>query len=120
MLGDDDGWSGVLPWSAVLEGKDEPRRPAADAMSPRSALAYPDEILRTIADRMAARAPRRASRRRPRRSPQLVGSVTQFDLLDARQKLLEEERQAERVLTLRRRPADRRAGGDCAVRVDAD
>ena len=32
----------------------------------------------------------------------LVGLVTQFDLLQARQKLLEEERHAERVLTLRR------------------
>ncbi len=32
----------------------------------------------------------------------LDGLVTQFDLLEARQKLLEEERRAERVLTLRR------------------
>lgn len=32
----------------------------------------------------------------------LDGLVTQFDLLEARQKLLEEERHAERVLTLRR------------------
>jgi hypothetical protein len=31
-----------------------------------------------------------------------VGLVTQFDLLDARQKLLEEERKAERVLLVRR------------------
>ena len=30
------------------------------------------------------------------------GLITQFDLLAARQKLLEEERHAERVLTLRR------------------
>ena len=32
----------------------------------------------------------------------LDGLITQFDLLAARQKLLEEERHAERVLTLRR------------------
>ena len=32
----------------------------------------------------------------------LVGLITQFDLLEARQKLLEEERHAERVLTMRR------------------
>ncbi len=32
----------------------------------------------------------------------LDGLITQFDLLEARQKLLEEERRAERVLTLRR------------------
>ena len=36
----------------------------------------------------------------------LDGLVTQFDLLEARQKLLEEERHAERVLTLRRVRAD--------------
>ena len=32
----------------------------------------------------------------------LDGLITQFDLVAARQKLLEEERHAERVLTLRR------------------
>jgi predicted transcriptional regulator len=31
----------------------------------------------------------------------LEGLITQFDLLQARQKLLEEERRAERVLTMR-------------------
>ena len=35
-------------------------------------------------------------------SKHLRGLITQFDLLQARQKLLEEERHAERVLTLRR------------------
>ena len=34
----------------------------------------------------------------------LVGLLTQFDLLMARQKLLEEERRAERVLLVRRVP----------------
>jgi CBS-domain-containing membrane protein len=35
-------------------------------------------------------------------STKFVGLVTQFDLLDARQKFLEEERKAERVLLVRR------------------
>ena len=33
-----------------------------------------------------------------------IGLITQFDLLEARQKLLEEERRAERVLLVRRVP----------------
>jgi chloride channel protein, CIC family len=66
------------------------------------AVAYSDEILRTVADRMAEReigvlpVVERADRTR------LMGLITQFDLLQARQKLLEEERHAERLLTLRR------------------
>ena len=40
----------------------------------------------------------------------LDGFITQFDLLEARQKLLEEERHAERVLTLRRLKAPRTYG----------
>ena len=66
-----------------------------------SAVAYPDEILRGVADRMAALAlgvpaVDRAEIHHPN------GLVTHFDLLEARLKLLEEERHAERVLTLRR------------------
>jgi CBS domain-containing protein len=65
-------------------------------------LAHPDEILRAVADRMADRSlgvlPV-VERTDPTR---LVGLVSQFDLLRARQRLLSEERHAERVLTLRR------------------
>ncbi len=106
VLGDDERLVGVLPWSAVLEGKERADRTAADAMITPVGVAYPDEILRTIADRMAhiglgvLPVVDRAD------SSKFVGLVTQFDLLEARQKLLEEERKAERVLVLRR-PADR-------------
>lgn len=101
----DERLVGVLPWSAILEGKDAPSRTAGDAMLTPVGLAYPDEILRTIADRMAhvrlgvLPVVDRADATR------FVGLVTQFDLLDARQKLLEEERKAERVLLVRR-PSD--------------
>ena len=47
----------------------------------------------------------------------LDGLITQFDLLAARQKLLEEERHAERVLTLRRVNSTARNG--CGVNTDA-
>ena len=88
---------GVLPWSAVLEAKDEAIT-AREAMVLDMAVAHPDEILRPVADRMAAREigvlPVVA-----RGDPsQLDGLVTQFDLLRARQKLLVEERHAERLL----------------------
>jgi chloride channel protein, CIC family len=105
VLGDDQ-LAGVLPWSTILEAKDDPNRLVEDVMIPPMALAFPDEILRTAADRMAHQGlgvlpvVDRASPTR------LDGLVTQFDLLDARQKLLEEERHAERVLTLRRAATD--------------
>jgi CIC family chloride channel protein len=92
---------GILPWSAVLAAKDSTDDVYASMFAPQ-ALAYPDEILRSVADRMASiglgvlPVVDRAD------SGHLEGLLTEFDLLRARQKLLEEERHAERVLTLRR------------------
>src|SRR5579875_380026 len=101
VLNDEGELVGVLPWSAVLSGRTAGPKKVADAMMLPTAVAHPDEILRSVADRMAALGlgvlPV-VDRGEPRR---LDGLVTQFDLLDARQKLLEEERHAERVLTLR-------------------
>ncbi len=93
---------GVLLWSAVLACKEHPAAMVSDAMVAPSAVAFPDEILRSIADRMAGLdigvipVVDRSDRSR------LLGLITQFDLLRARQKLLEEERHAERVLMTRR------------------
>ena len=95
------GLVGVLPWSAVLAAKEQSETRVRDAMSSSLAVAHPDEILRSVADRMAALGlgvlPV-VDRADPTR---LDGLITQFDLFNARQKLLEEERHAERVLTLR-------------------
>ena len=93
---------GVLPWSAILEGKDTSGRTAADAMLAPVGLAFPDEILRTIADRMAHVRLGVLPVVDRTDHAKFVGLVTQFDLLEARQKLLEEERKAERVLLVRR------------------
>ena len=93
---------GILPWSHVLAERSHPRCTVADAMVSPVAVAYPDEILRSIADRMAASeigVLPVVDRTDPSR---LLGLITQFDLLRARQKLLEEERTAERILTLRK------------------
>ena len=93
---------GILPWSAVLAAKDNPETDVHEAMIAPMALAYPDEILRAVADRMAALGLGVLPVVDRADTGHLEGLVTQFDLLRARQKLLEEERHAERVLTLRR------------------
>jgi chloride channel protein, CIC family len=106
VLGAGGRMAGVLPWSAVLGGKEAPGLTAAEAMLAPRAVAHPDEILRGVADRMA-HAGLGVLPVVERADPAvLVGLVTQFDLLSARQKLLEEERKAERVLGVRR-PAER-------------
>src|SRR5579875_1924388 len=97
VLDSDGRLLGVLPWSAVLEGKDGART-AGDAMITDMTVAYPDELLRPLADRMAEQGVGVlpvVARSDPRR---LDGLVTQFDLMHARQKLLIEERHAERLL----------------------
>lgn len=93
---------GVLSWSAVLAAKSQPGQTVQDSMIEPEALAYPDEVLRTIADRMVAGGLGVLPVVERRNTSHLEGIITQFNLLQARQKLLEEERHAERVITLRR------------------
>jgi H+/Cl- antiporter ClcA len=93
---------GILPWSAVLAAKDNAEDEVHDSMIAPLALAYPDEILRSVADRMAALGLGVLPVVDRTDTGHLEGLLTEFDLLRARQKLLEEERHAERVLTLRR------------------
>jgi CBS domain-containing protein len=110
------GLVGVLPWSKVLAGRHEATATVGDAMIDAPAVAHPDEILRNVADRMVALgvgAMPVVGRTEPAR---LEGLVTQFDLLEARQKLLEEERLAERVLTVRRVRTDNDGTGPNADR----
>jgi len=102
VLGAGGRFVGVLPWSAVLTGRDEPGRQVHEVMIAPLAVAYPDEVLRSVADRMAALGLGVIPVVDRVDASHLEGLITQFDLLMARQKLLEEERRAERVLTLRR------------------
>ncbi len=71
-----------------------------DVMITPRAIAHPDEILRDVADTMAAL--ELGVLPVVDRDGHLDGLITEFDLLAARQRLLEQERHAERVLTLRR------------------
>jgi CBS domain-containing protein len=101
VLSTDGRLVGVLPWSTVLAAKDHPDRQVHEAMIPPIAVAHPEEILRSVADRMAACDLGVIPVVDSNDTSHLVGLITQFDLLQARQKLLEEERHAERVMTLR-------------------
>ena len=103
----DGNLGGVLPWSTVLSEKVWPEATIADTMLRTYAVAYPDEILRAVADRMATLGVGVLPVVDPDEPRRLHGLITQFDILNARQKLLEEERHAERVLTLRRVSAAR-------------
>jgi chloride channel protein, CIC family len=79
----------------------------AELMEPRVVVAHPDEVLRTVATRMAEHklgAFPVVERTDPRT---VIGIVTEFELLSGRRRQLEEERKRERPLRLtppRRRP----------------
>ncbi len=93
---------GSVAWSLVLAAKDAPQQCVSDVMLSSPVTAYPDEILRAVADRMVRRAVGVVivvNRDDPSR---IEGLVNQFDMLAAREKLLVEERHVERVLSLRR------------------
>ena len=100
--GTSGGLVGLLPWSAVLAARDSPKLQVRDVMITPIVVAYPDEILRSVADRMASLGLGAIPVVDRADAGHLDGLITQFDLLNARQKLLVEERHAERVLTLRR------------------
>jgi len=93
---------GVLPWSAVLAARADGSRLVSEAMLQPSALAHPDEILRNVADRMVSLGVGALPVVDRMDGHRFDGLLTQFDIFHARQKLLEEERHAERVLILRR------------------
>jgi CIC family chloride channel protein len=106
---------GVVPWSAVLASRGNGRQVRETMIAP-TAVAYPDEILRSVADRMAGLGVGVIPVVDRADTKHIHGLITQFDLLAARQKLLEEERHAERVLTLRR-VAPRRPEEDTAAPI---
>lgn len=110
VLGADDELVAVLPWSRVLAGRASATREVRDVMIRPTAVAYPDEVLRSVADRMAVLGLGALPVVSRANAGDLEGIITQFNLLQARERLLQEERHAERVLTLRRaRPASERA-----------
>jgi H+/Cl- antiporter ClcA/predicted transcriptional regulator len=102
VLVDDDRLAGAVPWVDVLErvASGDQSATIADLMVRDLVVAHPDETLREVADRMAARrvGVLPVVSRGPTRA--LQGIITQFDLLAAQQRILEEERHRERVMRL--------------------
>jgi chloride channel protein, CIC family len=108
VLSQEGALIGVLPWSRVLTNRDVVGLQVQDAMIAPVAVAHSGEILRPVADRMAALGLGALLVVSASDRHQLEGLITLFDLMRAREKLLTEERHAEQVLTLRR-VATRRA-----------
>jgi chloride channel protein, CIC family len=106
---EDDQMVGVVGWSHLAEADDDEEIAALAERNP--IVAYPDEVLRPVATRMAEYeigAMPVVSREAP---SEVVGIVTEFELLGGRRRQLEEERRRERSLKLpptrilaRRRP----------------
>ncbi len=103
VLDDAGALVGALAFSAVLAGRHTPHRTVGEAMIAAPSVAYPDEILRPVADRMASL--ELGVLPVVDRDGRLRGLLNQFHLVRARQKLLVEERHAERPLRLRRAEA---------------
>lgn len=110
---DDGRMVGVLSWNDVLEraARAELSGVVDEIMHRDVLVAYGDETLHSVADRMADRklgVLPVVERDSPDR---LRGLLTQFDLLQARGRMLEEERHREQVLRLRVFPARPRRQG---------
>lgn len=83
-------------------GEGASRGTVREMMMTHVVAAQPNETLRHVADRMAAR--RVGAMPVINQEGRLQGVITQYDLLRARDRLIQEERHRERVLRLRRLP----------------
>ena len=98
---------GVIAWSDILAARERDAAATARTLARVPAVAFPDETLRAVADRMIATelgalpVVRRADR------ALLVGMVDQFDLLSAHRRVLVEEHLRERPLASFGRPLRR-------------
>jgi H+/Cl- antiporter ClcA/SAM-dependent methyltransferase len=120
VMSSDGRLVGALSWNDVLEraARRDLGGTIDDVMHRELIVAYPDETLRIVADRMADRELGVLPVVERERPDQLRGLVSQFELLRARGRMLEEERHREQVLELRVFPVPmfrrhaRRAGGE--------
>jgi CBS domain-containing protein len=106
VVSEGDRLVGVVSRSDVMEraARQSLDGTVDDLMHRRVQVAYPDETLRDVADRMATRrlgVLPVVSRERPDR---LTGLINHSDLLVARERILQEERHRERVFRIRTLP----------------
>ncbi|PZS15576.1 MAG: chloride channel protein [Acidimicrobiales bacterium] len=94
---------GVVGWSDVLEAlaSEGCDPPLGQLMHTDIVSAFPDETLRSAADRMAMHKVGVLPVVERQDSGHLRGILTQYDLLQARERQLEEERHRERILRVR-------------------
>lgn len=103
VLSDSGSMVGVVTVNDVYVRADGTgRTDAASAVRPVIEVAYADETLRSVADRMVARSIGALPVVERTDAGTVVGVVTDFDLLRSRQRQLEEERKRERILSFRR------------------
>ncbi len=84
----------------ILDNPNRPDRPLAEFAHPAPLVAYADEPLRVVVNRMAETGITRMPVVEREDSRKLVGMISLNDLLRARSRVLEEERRRERVLRL--------------------
>ena len=102
VIDSEENLIGVLAFSDLLAARGSPSPPRAGNLARQPILAFADETLREVADRMVSSGHGVlpvTDRENPRR---LVGLVSQFDLLKAHERVLIEERLRERPLGPRR------------------
>ncbi len=101
VIDDDGALVGVVSWQDILEKslRGELSGKVTELMVKNFVTALPEESLRTIADRMAAH--RVGVLPVVDQKGKLHGLITQYEMLTARDHLLQEERKRERVLKIR-------------------
>ena len=110
VLDGDARMVGVIAWSDVMRADGDDRLRVADLMRTEVVTASPAESLRVVADRMVAARVGAMPVVDPAEPGRLRGLVTQFNLFQARVRMLEEERHRERMLRLRPIRPRREAG----------
>ncbi len=94
---------GLIPWQDVMErimDKNAAERIADDIMVRDPVVAFPDESLREVADRMSEYKVGAMPVMERKHPHQLRGLITQYNLLEARNWTLHEERKREQILHL--------------------
>lgn len=106
VLDADERLVGVLAFSDVLAARQSSSLPMASELAHQPILAFADETLREVADRMVS-CGHGVLPVTDRQAPQrLLGLVSQFDLLKAHERALIEERHRERPLGPRRQVSE--------------
>jgi CBS-domain-containing membrane protein len=102
VLDSEESLVGVLAFSDVLAAHQSASRLPASALAHQPLVAFADETLREVADRMVSNGHGVLPVTDRRCPPRLLGLVSQFDLLRAHERVLVEERHRERSLGPRR------------------